>query len=88
MLLFQTKSFLAGNDFTMADVYFFPYLAFAVRMGMDIEKYPNLKAYYEKVCGRPSIKATWPPHWKEEPPKFSPLQGQVWIQQTRTLVPI
>ncbi|XP_062582101.1 glutathione S-transferase A-like [Saccostrea cucullata] len=71
----ETKAFLAGPEFSMADVYFYPYIAFAVRMGLELEKLPNLKAYFDKLSARPSLQATQPPHWKEEEPKNTPLKG-------------
>lgn len=73
----QTNAFLAGPDFTMADVYFFPFIGYGVRLGLSLDKFPNLKAYYERACARPSIQATWPPHWKETSPSMSPLKGRL-----------
>jgi glutathione S-transferase len=58
-------SFIAGKDFSMADITFYTLLAFTVRMGLDLSKYPHLGAYYTMVSERPSIKASWPPHWKD-----------------------
>jgi glutathione S-transferase len=49
----------------MADVFFFPFVAWQWRMSLDFGKFPYLKAYFERVKERPSIKATWPPHWNE-----------------------
>ena len=60
--------FIAGDQFTMADVYFFPYLATVVRGGLMLDGRPNLKRYYEKLASRPSIQASWPPHYKTSPP--------------------
>lgn len=57
--------FLGGAEFTMADVFFFPFVAWQWRMSLDLGKFPYLKAYFERVKERPSIKATWPPHWNE-----------------------
>ncbi|XP_048781100.2 glutathione S-transferase A-like [Ostrea edulis] len=72
----KTKAFLAGPNFTMADVYFYPFIAFAVRLGFQFgDKFPNLKNYYEKLSARPSIVASTPPHWKEEPAKDQPLKA-------------
>ncbi|XP_062582103.1 glutathione S-transferase A-like [Saccostrea cucullata] len=71
----KTKGFVADSNFTMADVYFYPFLAFGKRWGLELEKFPNLKAYYDKMSARPSVKSTEPPHWKEEPPKATPLKG-------------
>ncbi|KAK3088002.1 hypothetical protein FSP39_013309 [Pinctada imbricata] len=64
----EDGDYLCGNDFTMADVILFPYVAFWIRLGLNKEKYPNIDKYYSKVEPRPSIQATWPPHWKESGP--------------------
>lgn len=58
-------SYVVGKDFTMADVCVFPILAFGVRGQLNLSPFPHLKSYYDKVVNRPSITATWPPHWKE-----------------------
>jgi len=60
-------SYIAGKDFTMADVHFFPILAWAVRGKVNIGAYKNLNEYYERVKERKSIVETSPPHWKEDP---------------------
>uniref|UniRef100_A0A3Q0SZ11 Glutathione S-transferase rho n=1 Tax=Amphilophus citrinellus TaxID=61819 RepID=A0A3Q0SZ11_AMPCI len=62
-----SSSFLAGKNFSMADVIVFPSVAFLFRMGLCEESYPNLAEYYKGLKDRPSIKATWPPTWKETP---------------------
>jgi len=56
-----------GDKFTMADVCAFPLIAFMVRSGAKLTDFPALKQYYDAVCARPSVQATWPPHWKESP---------------------
>ncbi|CAN0421950.1 unnamed protein product [Lampetra fluviatilis] len=58
-------SYIAGKNFTLADVVFFPNLAFCFRFGLSVDKYPHLSAYYSLVKERPSVQASWPPHWKE-----------------------
>ncbi|XP_048461531.1 glutathione S-transferase A-like [Rhincodon typus] len=67
-------SYIAGKNFTMADVMLFPQVAFAVRFGLSTDKYPKLMEYYMKVKERPSIQASWPPHWKESPPTLDVLK--------------
>ena len=62
------SKFLVGDQFTMADVFFFPHLAVLVRGGFSFEGRPNLKRYYEQLSQRPSIVASWPPHFKDTPP--------------------
>ncbi|KAK9958220.1 hypothetical protein ABG768_012394 [Culter alburnus] len=56
-------SYLAGKNFTMADVVCFPVIAFFPRLHCPKEKCPRLMEYYEMLKDRPSIKASWPPHW-------------------------
>ncbi|KAG2464905.1 GSTA transferase, partial [Polypterus senegalus] len=63
----ESGSFITGKNFTMADVMFFPQVAYAFRYGLSQEKFPRLTDYYSHVKERPSIQATWPPHWKESP---------------------
>lgn len=64
----QTGAYVAGKRFTAADVVFYPSLAFMVRMGLNLDpKYPSLDGYYKRVSDRPSVKSTWPPHWKDGP---------------------
>ncbi|XP_013883508.1 glutathione S-transferase A [Austrofundulus limnaeus] len=60
-------NFLAGEHFTMADVIVYPVIAFLFRFGLCEEKYPKLAAYNNTLKERPSIKASWPPTWKEGP---------------------
>jgi glutathione S-transferase len=53
-----------GQDATLADFAFFPNLAYMVRLGLALEgRYPNLFAYFQRMAMRPSILASWPPHW-------------------------
>ena len=58
--------FLAG-ELSLADLSFFPSLAYLVRLGFVLDKFPNLLAFFQRMCARPSVQATWPPHWKTVP---------------------
>ncbi|XP_076862426.1 glutathione S-transferase rho [Brachyhypopomus gauderio] len=62
-----TGSFLAGKNFSMADVACFPMIAFFPRFGLSEERYPRLMEYYQLLKDRPSVKASWPPHWLDNP---------------------
>ncbi|XP_035679374.1 glutathione S-transferase A-like isoform X3 [Branchiostoma floridae] len=62
-------SHIAGKNFTLADACTFPYVATLVRMGFNLSRYPHLAKYYDLVKDRPSVKASWPPHWKDTPNK-------------------
>jgi glutathione S-transferase len=55
--------YLAGMDMTLADVAFFPSLAYMKRLGFDLSRYPRLNSYYGRLCQRKSVLASWPPHW-------------------------
>ncbi|XP_070532761.1 glutathione S-transferase A-like [Ptychodera flava] len=62
------NTFITGKDFTLADCCLFPLVAVLVRQGMDLEKHaPNLARYYNTLKERPSIQASWPPHYKVSP---------------------
>lgn len=59
--------FLAGKNFSLADVIVFPAIAYLYHFGLSEQRYPKLTEYYKTLMNRPSIKATWPPTWKETP---------------------
>lgn len=60
------NEFLAGSQFTLADISFFPQLAYCVRLGFVLDgKFPNLSRYYDQLSKRKCFVDTWPPHWKE-----------------------
>ncbi|XP_030003673.1 glutathione S-transferase A-like [Sphaeramia orbicularis] len=60
-------SYLAGPLFSLADVTIFPTVATLFRFGLSAERYPKLAEYHALVKDRPSVKASWPPHWLENP---------------------
>ncbi|XP_028317757.1 glutathione S-transferase A-like [Gouania willdenowi] len=60
-------SYMAGRSFTLADVIIFPTVATLYRSGLAAERYPKLGEYYALVKDRASVKASWPPHWLEDP---------------------
>ncbi|ESO86095.1 hypothetical protein LOTGIDRAFT_195517 [Lottia gigantea] len=63
-------NFVAGKTFSMADAFFFPFIAFSVRLGLNLDKYPAIKEYYNRVSKRDSVQKTWPPHWSTEEAKM------------------
>jgi len=44
-----------GDKFTIADAYLFTVLRWMGRIEMDICKWPNLKAYFDRVQARPKV---------------------------------
>jgi len=67
------KKFVTGDKVTLADVAFYPYLDFAVRLGLSFNDYPNLGAYHKNFSCRPSAEASYPPHWKNGPAPNRPF---------------
>jgi len=67
----QRNPWLVGFDLSAADAFLFPWLALLVRMGfrLDDGTLPHLAAYYHRLCDRPSIVKSWPPHWLTSPPQ-------------------
>ena len=59
----DASDFLAGDQMSVADVSFFPTLAYTIRLGFDASKFHRLNQYYQRMCQRPAVQASWPPHW-------------------------
>lgn len=51
-----SNDYIAGDRFTVADITLGTLLGFAGAVGQDLLHSPNLKAYHERVSGRPSFK--------------------------------
>jgi glutathione S-transferase len=49
------KQYLMGDKFTVADAYLYTVLRWTTRIEMDLAKWPNLKAYVERVGARPKV---------------------------------
>ncbi|XP_019946255.1 glutathione S-transferase A-like [Paralichthys olivaceus] len=63
----KSGTYLAGPSLSLADVTVFPTVATLFRFGLSAESYPQLGQYYTLLKERPSVKASWPPHWLENP---------------------
>lgn len=51
------KTFLTGDNFTVADAYLYVVLSWRGRVGVGIEKFPKVGAFFERVADRPSVRA-------------------------------
>jgi len=49
------KQYLMGDKFSVADAYLFTVLRWTARINMDLAKWPNLKAYVDRVAARPKV---------------------------------
>ncbi|MFU2488785.1 glutathione transferase GstA [Thauera sp. WH-1] len=53
----EGKAYLLGEDFSVADAYLFTVLSWMKFIGIDISKWSNLAACYERVGARPAVRA-------------------------------
>ena len=51
------RSFLVGEQFTVADAYLFTIASWAPLLGLSLKPYPQLKAYLDLVAARPAVRA-------------------------------
>jgi glutathione S-transferase len=50
------RQYLMGDRFTVADAYLFTVLRWSPRIEVDLAKWPNLKAYVDRVASRPKVR--------------------------------
>jgi len=50
------RDYLMGDRFTVADGYLFTLLGWLPFVGMNLQEWPVLKAYRERIAGRPTVK--------------------------------
>lgn len=51
------KTYLLGDDFSVADGYLFTMLSWTGLIKLDLDPWPNLAAYFERVKARPAVQA-------------------------------
>jgi glutathione S-transferase len=49
------KTYLMGEQFTVADAYLFVVLGWSSRVGIDLGRWPNLKRHHDTVRSRPQV---------------------------------
>jgi glutathione S-transferase len=52
-----SRPYLTGETFTVADAYLFNVLRWTAFTGIDLAKWPGLKAFFERVGQRPAVQA-------------------------------
>jgi glutathione S-transferase len=52
-----SRPYLTGETFTVADAYLFNTLRWTAFTGIDLAKWPGLKAFFERVEQRPAVQA-------------------------------
>jgi glutathione S-transferase len=51
----EGKSYLTGEQFTVADAYLFTVLSWAKHVGLDLAKWPSLATFVGRVAARPKV---------------------------------
>ena len=51
----ENQKFIAGNQYTIADIAIFPWLRSWQNQGIDWADYPHLKAWFDKIAARPAV---------------------------------
>jgi glutathione S-transferase len=49
------RQYLMGDKFSIADAYMFAVMRWSPRVNIDISKWPNIKAYVDRVAARPKV---------------------------------
>ncbi len=52
----EKKRFIAGNQYTIADIAIFPWLRNWQNQGIDWADYPHLKEWFDRIGNRPAVK--------------------------------
>ena len=50
-----THDYVAGKEYTIADVALWPWLRAPQNQGVSIDDYPNVKAWFEAIGNRPAV---------------------------------
>ncbi|MDN4588677.1 glutathione S-transferase [Xenophilus aerolatus] len=49
------SAFIAGDDYTIADIAIFPWLRSWENQGIVLTEYPHLKAWFDRIAARPAV---------------------------------
>ena len=52
----EKKEWVAGGEYTIADMSIMPWMRFPERQGVNIDDYPLTKKWRDKIAGRPAVK--------------------------------
>lgn len=89
------KDWLAAGEYTIADMICYPWAAGYKLRKIDLEEFPNVKRWMERMEARPAVKkameATLPPEAVEDPAKISDEEkarrAKLLVNQRATQIP-
>jgi GSH-dependent disulfide-bond oxidoreductase len=55
----EGRAFIAGDDYTIADMASYPWIAPYARQGQRLEDFPNLQRWFEAIAARPATVAAY-----------------------------
>ncbi len=63
----QSREYLGGDHFCVADAYLYAVTGWAGRVGLDLSAFPRLQAWRAKVSERPAVKAALAMEAQQQP---------------------
>src|ERR1051326_6458988 len=81
----EENEWIAGSEYTIADMSIMPWLRFPERQGVNIEEYPNLKEWRDRIAARPAVKKALEElaHRRPPTPSFTKVQAEVRFDATQ-----
>jgi GST-like protein len=81
----QHNEWLAGDEYTIADIATFPWLRAPERQGVNIDHYPTLKRWRDRIAARPAVKRGVEvlAERRRQTPGFSKEQAEVLFGATQ-----
>lgn len=72
------KNFIIGDDYTIADMACYPWALYAESQNVNLDDYPHVKAWIERIDQRPATKTAY-----ALIAKYNPSQGQPISEEAR-----
>jgi GSH-dependent disulfide-bond oxidoreductase len=79
------SEWIACDEYTIADMSIMPWVRFPERQGVNIDEYPHLKKWRERIAGRPAVKKALEvlADRRRATPSFSKEQAEVLFGATQ-----
>jgi GST-like protein len=81
----EKSEWIACGEYTIADMSIMPWLRFPERQGVNIDEFPHLKRWRDKIAGRPAVKKALEvlAERRRPTPSFSKEQAEVLFGATQ-----